>query len=224
MLPALKGMNRFLWNFRTETITPDVNGVFVYGDYRGYRVSPGRYVARLSFNGQSSETAFEVLQDPRLLVNTAQWQEQQQFLKKVTAHITSIHKRINSVRSIRQQVQTYNDLFKDREEYREICEQGKQLADQISRWEGELVESRTKNGQDVINWPSKLNVDFFQLKSLADAHDPVITEGLKARLRDLEEKWTALEKYYQDVLVLSLKRYNDSFRARQIPAVLQEVN
>ena len=39
-LSAEKGHNRFLWDIRTESITPDVKNVFIYGDYSGYAVVP----------------------------------------------------------------------------------------------------------------------------------------------------------------------------------------
>jgi hypothetical protein len=222
VLPSGKGLHRFLWNFRTETIQPDVNGVFVYGDYRGYRVSPGRYRAILSCNGHSAETIFDVLQDPRLLATSMQWKEQQAFLKKVVQNITSMHKRINAVRKIRTQVQAYNDLFTEQKEFQELLVLGKALVEQISQWEGEVVETRIRNGQDVINWPSKLNVEFFLLKTLADAPDPAITEGLKKRLHDLEANWERLEKFYTTQLADQINRYNESFRAKQVPAVLSE--
>ena len=222
VLPAGKGMHRFLWNFRTETILPDVSGVFVYGDYRGYRVPPGRYRAILSCNGESASTFVEVLQDPRSPATPSQWEEQQSFLKRVAERITAMHKRINAIRKVRQQVQTYNDLFAEEKDYQDILQQGKALIEQIDQWQSEVVETRIKNGQDVINWPSKLNVEFFLLKSLADAHDPAITDGLKARLQDLEAKWDRLEAHYKGQLNEMVKRYNDAFAEKRVPAVLSE--
>ena len=56
LLSVEKGHNRFLWDFRTDDVSPDVKNVFIYGSYAGYAVPPGKYKAELNVNGTISET------------------------------------------------------------------------------------------------------------------------------------------------------------------------
>jgi hypothetical protein len=51
LLNVEKGHNRFLWDLRTDDISPDVKNVFIYGSYAGYAVPPGKYKAELNVNG-----------------------------------------------------------------------------------------------------------------------------------------------------------------------------
>ncbi len=54
VLPSEKGFNRFAWDMRTATTSPDIAGAYVYGDYRGFKIAPGRYRAVLTYKNNSS--------------------------------------------------------------------------------------------------------------------------------------------------------------------------
>ncbi len=221
VLPAEKGLNRFLWNFQTEPISPDVNGVFIFGSYNGHRMPPGNYTATLKTKDTTVTTSIQVLQDPRLQANPADWAAQHQYLDRVSNDISTIHKKVNALRTIRKQVETYNGLLKDNAAGKDVLKAGQELVAALTAWEDQVVESRIKNGQDVINWPSKLNAEFFFLHGLADTHNPIVTEGLKASLNDLEAKWEKLQTEYDTVLVKKINAYNELFKSSNLPAVIQ---
>ncbi|RTL55891.1 MAG: glycosyl hydrolase [Sphingobacteriales bacterium] len=221
LIPAQKGLNRFAWDLNGEDIKPDVPGAYVMGGYSGYALAPGKYTIRLSYKGNSSEVSAEVLQDPALKVTMADWNEQQQFLASVSAEVSSIHTAINDMRKVKQQIETYNELMKDATDNKEVVEKGKEVIKKIDTWESNLIETRQKNFQDVINFPSKLNVDFVNLKGLADAHDPRITKGLKDRLADLEKQWNKYKAVYDNELRKAIDDYNALFKQKNLPAIIR---
>jgi photosystem II stability/assembly factor-like uncharacterized protein len=220
VLPAEEGFNRFAWDFRGETIQPDA-GTYTYGDYRGYRLPPGKYKAVMSYKDAISETEFTVVKDPNLTVTDNDWQTQQSFLKRITGNISSIHEAVNKMRKIKKQIENYNELLKEKKENKELIDAGTALIKKITEWESNLIETRQRNFQDVINWPSKLNAEFFNLKNLADSHDPRITSGLNNRLADLEAEW-AKHKTTMDVdLKKAVEDYNLKFKGANFPALIQ---
>jgi hypothetical protein len=221
LIPAQKGLNRFAWDLNVEDIKPDVTGAYVMGGYGGYAVAPGKYTVRLSYKGNSSEATAVVLQDPALKVTTADWNEQQQFLARVTGDVSAIHTAINDMRKVMKQIETYNELMKDATDSKEVVEKGKDVIKKIDAWESNLIETRQKNFQDVINFPSKLNVDFVNLKGLADAHDPRITKGLKDRLADLEKEWNTYKAVYDNELKKAVEDYNSLFKQKNLPAIIR---
>jgi photosystem II stability/assembly factor-like uncharacterized protein len=223
VIPAMKGINRFAWNFKGENISPDIQGAFVYGDYTGYRLPPGKYKARLNYKGTSSETEMNVIQDPALKVTAADWNEQQKFLNNISNEVSEIHKSIIAMRKVKKQVETYNELLKDVKDSKELIEKGKELIKQIDEWEAILIETRQKNFQDVINFSSKLNVEFLYLKNLADAHDPRITEGLKSRNADLDKEWVKYKNVYDKDLRKAIDNYNALFKNKNLPAIIWEL-
>jgi photosystem II stability/assembly factor-like uncharacterized protein len=218
-LSAKKGHNRFLWNLRNENVQPDVKNVFVYGSYDGYAVPPGKYKAQLNFNGTISETEMTVLPNPAIAATAADWNEQQQVLASITASISEMHYQVNELRKIRKQLVHYSDILKGVKPAEKVLDEAKKLIAGIDAWESNIVEGRIQNGQDVINWPSKLNVEFFNIKRLADAADPRITQGIKTRLADLQSQWNA-EKGKLEAIKKSVAEYNTLYKSQQLEALI----
>ena len=218
VLPAKKGMNRFLWDFRGNGITPDIPGAFVWGDYRGNKLPPGEYKARLYVNNQESSTSFTVLQDPNLKVNQADWNTQQETLTHINSKISEIHTSVNDLRKVSSQLDHMETVLKDAPGSKEVLEAGQSLNKKIKDWEASVVETRIQNGQDVINWPSKLNAEYFNLRGLADSHDPRITQGMKQRLADLDAQW-AKNKGELGEIKKSIDAYNALYKNGNFPAI-----
>jgi hypothetical protein len=219
LLSAKKGHNRFLWNLRNENVQPDVKNVFVYGSYNGYAVPPGKYKAQLNFNGTIAETEMTVLANPAISATAADWNEQQQVLASITASISEMHQQVNELRKIRKQLVHHSDILKGVKPAEKVLDEAKKLIAGIDAWESNIVEGRIQNGQDVINWPSKLNVEFFNIKRLADAADPRITQGIKTRLADLQSQWNA-EKGKLEAIKKSVAAYNTLYKSQQLEALI----
>jgi hypothetical protein len=221
VIPADAGVNRFAWDFRRENIQ-DVPNAYVYGNYKGYQVAPGKYKARVTYKGTSSETEFEIIPDPRIKASASEWSAQQQFLTDVEGRIEEIHNAINAMRKVKKQVDTYNEMLKSKKEAKEVVDAGKALIKKMTTWESNLIETRQKNGQDVINWPSKLNTEYFQLLGVADVHEPALTQGVKDRYKDLESQWATYKQQMEDLISKDIAAYNTMFKAKNIPAVVTE--
>lgn len=221
VLPAEQGMNRFAWDFRGEQIKPDVTGTYTYGDYRGHRLAPGKYKALLTYKGSSTETDITVVADPNLNVTANDWNTQQQFLTKLGANISTVHTAILNMRKVKKQIENYNELLKDKKENKELVDAGTALIKKITDWESNLIETRQRNFQDVINWPSKLNAEFFNLKNLADSHDPRITNGLNNRMADLETEWAKHKSMMEGDLKKAIEEYSLKFKNANFPALIQ---
>jgi hypothetical protein len=220
-IPAEAGLNRFAWDFRTEALS-GVPGVFVYGDYSGYRVAPGKYKARIMHKGQTAETELEIIADPRIQASAADWDAQQAFLKQASEQFEEIHKNVNKMRQVKKQIETYNESLKDNADAKEIINTGKELIKKIEKWENNLIEPRSKNFQDVINFPNKLNSEFLQLRSVSDTHDPRLTKGVQDRARDVNADWAKYKQQMQELINSDISNYNKLFKDKNMPALITE--
>ncbi|NBW36165.1 MAG: glycosyl hydrolase [Cytophagia bacterium] len=220
-IPAEAGLNRFAWDFRTEALS-GVPGVFVYGDYSGYRVAPGKYKARITHKGQTAETELEIIADPRIQASAADWDAQQAFLKQASEQFEEIHKNVNKMRQVKKQIETYNESLKDNADAKEIINTGKELIKKIEKWENNLIEPRSKNFQDVINFPNKLNSEFLQLRSVSDTHDPRLTKGVQDRARDVNADWAKYKQQMQELINSDISNYNKLFKDKNMPALITE--
>ena len=218
LLGAEKGHNRFLWDMRTNGVNPDVKNVYVFGNYSGYLVSPGTYKAKLDLNGVTSETDITILGNPNISTTAKDWEEQQQVLSSITSSISDIHKNVNDIRKIKKQLVHQTEILKDNTNAQKVLDEAKKLIKDIDAWETNIVEGRIQNGQDVINWPSKINVEFFNVLNRADAADPRITDGIKKRLSDLQAQWSS-EKAKLTAIKKSIADYNSLYKSQQLDVI-----
>lgn len=220
-IPAEAGINRFAWDFRTEGLS-GVPGVYVYGDYSGQRVAPGKYKARVTCKGQSSETDLEIISDPKVTATVAEWTAQQEFLKQAGEQFEELHKSVNNMRQVKKQVETINESLKSNPDAKDLIQNGKDLIKKIDQWESNLIEPRSKNFQDVINFPNKLNSEFLQLRGVADTHDPRLTKGVQDRLRDVQSDWSKYKQQMNELIQKDINNYNRMFKEKNLPAVITD--
>ena len=220
-IPAEAGVNRFAWDFRTESLV-GIPGVFVMGDYSGHRVAPGKYKARITFKGQSSETDLEIIADPKVTASAAEWNAQQEFLKKAGEGFDELQKSVNKMRQVKKQIETLNESLKEQPESKELINTGKDLIKKIDQWEKNLIEPRSTNFQDVINFPNKLNSEFLQLRGVTDTHDPRLTKGAQDRARDVEADWSKYKQQMNELIQKDINNYNRMFKDKNLPAVITD--
>lgn len=219
VIPSAAGLNRFAWDFRVETLL-NVPNAYVMGDYRGHQVAPGKYKARMTYKGQTTETDLEIIPDPRTKGTAAEWAAQQQFLNQVEESITEVHKSINAMRKVKKQVELYNEMLKPKDDLKDVVKAGEDLVKKMEKWESNMIETRQKNFQDVINWPSQLNAEFFQLLGVADVAEPAVTQGARERFSDLKDQWAKHKKEMHDLLTQDIGAYNEKFKEKNIPALI----
>ena len=222
LIPAELGINRFAWDFCTDAL-PEVPGVFVYGDLSGHRMAPGRYKARIKFKGETSETEFDLLADPNLKVTNEDWIAQQQIIQQAEDGLKEVHNSVNNMRKVKKQVEGYNELLKNDTNAKDIVNAGKEILKKLEKWESNLIEPRSKNGQDVINFQNKLNSEFLQIRSVADAHDPRITQGAKERFADVQTEWAKHKRTMQEIVTKDITDYNKLFKDKNLPALITEI-
>jgi hypothetical protein len=182
-------------------------------------VKPGKYKARLETTNGSSETEITLLSNPNIYATEDEWNEQQNILKTIFSNITEIHNAVNDMRRVKKQLQNQVEVLKEKLGSEKVLTEAKNLLKSVEIWESNIVESRIQNGQDVINWPSKINSEFFNIKGLVDAPDPRVTQGIKTRLADLQNEW-GIQKKNLDILKKSILDYNQLYKSQQLDAII----
>jgi photosystem II stability/assembly factor-like uncharacterized protein len=225
VIPAAKGLNRFVWDFKGENLV-DIPNAYVYGDYTGYKFAPGNYKARISYKDATSESGFAIVQDPNLKgISPSDWAAQQSLNKELVSRITEVHNSVNDMRKIKTQVVQYNEIYKDKPQYKELEDAGKSLIKKMDDWESKMVQTKQFNNQDVINFPSMLNAQYFELKGFLDQHDPRVPQSAKDRLADVDKQWADYKMYIKETIGKDIQKYNELYKASNVPALIlkQEV-
>ena len=126
------------------------------------------------------------------------------------------------MRRVKKQIETYNDVMKNSKDVKDIVDNGKELIKKIDKWESNLIEIRSKNGQDIINFQNKLNSEFFQLRMNLDSHDPRVTQGVRDRFRDVQADWQKYKQQVNEIVLKDIANYNKMFKDKNLPALMTE--
>ena len=223
VLPAKAGYNRFVWDFRRETL-PAVENVFVMGDYRGSRVAPGTYTARLTHEGVTSEKPFRILPHPGIKATQAAYTEQQAALRQIDEAIRDMHGAVGQLRGVKSQLQTHQDLLEGNPTAEDLLSKGATLQEEISAWEENLIQPKQKTFQDVINFNNQLNAELMELRSYIDVAEPELTQGAKERLSDLLGTWNSMSRERDAIVNKGMAEYNALYRQLELPALIMEEN
>ncbi len=219
VLPSKKGYNRFHWDLRKDRL-PAVDKVFVFGNYNGSRVAPGKFKLRLSLEGQITETEVTLLPNPKIPATAEEYSEQQQVLDQIESSITDMHEAVNQMRSAKNQLKGYKKLLKEQEKANALLKLGDSLVKRIDAWERNLIQPDQKTFQDVINFHNQLNADFMHLKGFVDTAEPKVTQGAKERLNDLLAKWGNFSKERKDIVENEMARFNTLYQELGLPAII----
>lgn len=218
-LSANAGHNRFAWDLRRANL-PAIEKVFVMGDYRGHLSPPGTYTLRLISKTDTVSTNAKLLADPRIKASPADYRAQQTLLLKIEATLKDVHTSVNRFRSVKQQLNNRLDLLREIEGKEALVKLGEEALENISKWEGQLIQPKQETFQDVINFRNQLNAELLQLKSMIDSHIPKPTEGSKKRLEELIKSWEAYSAEMDQLIENNINAFNKAYQADNLPILI----
>jgi photosystem II stability/assembly factor-like uncharacterized protein len=216
------GMNRQIWNMRYAD-AEGFDGLIMWGaSLTGPKAVPGIYKAKLTINGQSQETEFEILKDPRSSGTAADIKAQFDFAIAVRDKLTDTHKAIKNIRTVREQINRVTDPMKDKKEMKDVVDMGKSITDEMKKIEETLYQTKNRSGQDPLNFPIRLNNKLGALASEVDGSDYHPTEQVKTVYKELSDKIDMQLNSLRQIMKDKLPKFNDLVKQKQVSAVSVE--
>jgi photosystem II stability/assembly factor-like uncharacterized protein len=215
------GMNKFNWNMRY----PDADrfdGIILWAaSLNGPRALPGTYKVKLSVNGKSMETDFEILKDPRVTSSDADMKAQFDFLQDVIAKVSETHTAIKKIRTAREQINRAIDPVKDQKEaMKDVLDKAKAIQDNMRTIEEALYQTKNRSGQDPLNFPIRLNNKLAHLNSLAGAGNfrptDQMVEFKKEITAEIDKHLAALDKIFKE----EIPAFNALVKQKNMDAVV----
>lgn len=170
ILPAGKGLNRFVWDMRYPEATKvpgDLTTENAIGA-TGARAATGDYVVQLIIGDQTQTECFHISADPRVNVSQEEMDAQFQLWKQIRDKVDETHQGINKLRKIRRQVNIWTEQAADNEQ---ISAAASVLTDKLNAIEEELIQTKAATAGDRLRMPSKLNTKLIGLISIVAAAD-----------------------------------------------------
>lgn len=209
-----EGMNRFVWNMRYPDAVEVPGALSWGGSVIGPKAPPGKYQVRLTIAGKVvGVQPFEIRKDPRVETTDADFAAQFDLLQKINAKVTETHKSINSLRDIKKQVTASVDrLNPDAEKPTlkgtALKEAAKPLTDSLNVVENELIQTKIKSSQDMLNFPVRLNNKMMSLGSMVAGSDNRPTKQMMDMFMDLSARIEVQILRLKQILNEGLPKFN----------------
>ena len=221
-LPADAGLNRFVWDLRYEGATPVPHAPLWGGGTEGPQALPGTYQARLTVLGKSYTAPLEIKPDPRLKISQEDLAKQFDLLLKIREKVTATDDTIIQIRDLREQINAINKRLKGDPRAKVIADAGKALDTKMTEVEEALIQTKAKSGQDVLNFPVRLNNHLVALSGVVGSADSAPTrqsyevfDMLTKAVDEQLAKWKA-------IVATDLAAYNNLVKQQEVPAIMMK--
>lgn len=217
-LPKKKGLNRFVWNMRYQTM-PGIPVAYIEGSYRGHKAIPGTYQLTLKYGDQTSETTFEILPNPLYPTTPKGYAEYHQVMSEMEQTLTRMHDKTNRLFKMQSQLNELLDSLGEDESLKKLKEEGKALSTELKGWDEEMVQRKSKAYDDVENFPNKFTAEYLYLINQTESAIPMVTQGSKDRRVELDAQWKSLESQADQLLDKEIPAFNKTLWKNKIGGI-----
>lgn len=213
-----KGMNQFAWNMLYPTPERTDGMILWTGTPSALLAPPGNYYYKLKLGKDSVEGGLTIKADPNYKISQDDYEAQFNFLQQVTAKFNEVQKTIRDIRTVRAQI---NDFVG--RQGKDIPKEVKQMADSINKKmtiiEETLYQTKSKSGQDPLNYPIRLNDKLSGVFSAANSGITAPSKQVKEVYQELatqcDVQIAAMKKIQEDELV----KFNQLIREKSLPII-----
>lgn len=223
-LEVKQGLNRIVWNLELDAPTITEGTVLGYGMPDGAPAPPGQYTVRITMGkpaDKSYEAKFTISKDPRWSATDDDLKAQYELSSKATDELNRIHVTIRKIRSIRKQT---NELVDKAGEVRKptLSPVAKTLNDKLTSLENLLTQTKSKAGQDPINYPPMFDEQWNWFVQLLNGQDAKPNQGCYMLYTDLKRQSDQYMTQFDSIVNNELKAFNETLVKEKVMGVMLE--
>lgn len=218
-LPKDAGLNRFVWDLRYEGATKVPHAPLWGGTTNGPTALTGTYQVRLTVFGKTYTAPLEITADPRLAVSPADMAKRFDLLLKIRDEVTEADDTIIQIRDLREQIDAINKRLGNNPREEAIVDAGKLLNKKVTDVEEGLIQTKAKSGQDVLNFPVRLNNHLVALGGIVGSADTGPTQQSYEVFDMLSKELNAQLAKWKEIVSSDVPAYNNLVKQQDVPAI-----
>ncbi len=213
-----EGMNQFAWDMNYPPAEKADGMILWNGAIGSAKAAPGKYSARVKYNSDSVDVPFVIKADPVYKMTEADYDAQLAFLLQVRDKFSEIQIGIKNIRTVRTQINDLNGRI-DTKANKEIKQMGDSINKQLTKIEEALYQTKSKSGQDVLNFPIRLNDKIAGLYNVASSGYAPPSKQARETFADLSGQADVQLAKLKAILDNDLKQYNKMINEKQVPVI-----
>lgn len=219
-LPKEAGMNRFVWDMRYPDAASVPGAILWSGTTVGPVAVPGIYHVRLALGKTVLEQTWEWKKDPRISADQEDLQDQFDFLIEIRNKVSEVNNSIIKLRGVKEQINTLLNKLKGHENYDQIAEPASDLIKKLNSVEEVLIQSKSKSGQDPLNYPIMLDNKLAALTYVVSSADARPTDQSYEVFNYLKKQVDEQIGHLEEIIRTDVATFNEIVESFGIPAVM----
>jgi photosystem II stability/assembly factor-like uncharacterized protein len=211
-------MNQFVWDMQYPP-AEKLDGLILWnGNVSGPKVAPGKYKARFRFDNDSADVSFVVKGDPNYSMTEADYDAQVGMLLQIRDKFSEVQKGIKEIRAIRLQLNDFTSRM-DSTNTKDIKQMADTINKQLTVIEEALYQTKSKSGQDVLNFPIRLNDKIAGLYDVAESGYNPPSKQIKESFADLSAQADVQLNKLKKIITTDLTTLNKRINEKQMPVI-----
>ncbi len=215
------GINRFVWDLHYEGAPRIPNSPLWGGSTNGPVALPGDYQVRLTVDGKAQTQPFKIVPDPRLKVTADDLKKQFDLMQSILGKVTKVHDAVRQMRDIRSQMTALNKRLNEEKNpnAKALADAGSALDKKMTVVEEAMIQTKAKSGQDVLNYPIRLNNLLVALGGVVSSADAAPTKQDYELFDDLSKQADEQLSKWDEIVKTDLAAYNRLAQEKSVPLV-----
>jgi len=181
---------------------------------------PGTYTVRLSVGDFQQSQSWEWKKDPRVEATQDDFQEQFDFLIRIRDKMTEINTSIIRLRTVKEALDQMRSKLRGYDKGESLIQEAVALHHKLTAVEDVLIQSKSKSGQDPLNFPILLDNKIAALTYVVGAADARPTDQSYVVYETLVKQADAQLDLLKTIMESDLPALNDKIRKAGIPFIL----
>jgi photosystem II stability/assembly factor-like uncharacterized protein len=214
-----KGLNQFVWNMNYPDAEKIPEGMIVWnGNVDGPKAIPGNYSARFKIGKDSSEVPFSIKPDPNYTSIQEEYEEQFNFLIKARDKFSEIIKTVKNIKEIRKQMAEFKEKWAG-DSIKEVTTLMDSIEKKITSVEEALHQTKAKSGQDVLNYPIRLDDKLSNIYDNAVSGNGTLSKQVKESYAVITVKIDEQLQKFKNILDSDVVKLNQLIREKALPVI-----
>jgi photosystem II stability/assembly factor-like uncharacterized protein len=222
LLDPKPGLNKLVWDLRRDPIQRMPN-YYLFGYQDGTtlpKAIPGKYVVRMTVDGKTQTTPFEITLDPRVKVSMTDLEKQNDLVNSIRAEIERVFATERQIHDLRNQIAALQQRLPNSTALVPVVDSGKNLDAKLVAIENQLVDWKIKSNEDSLQYPVKLDGQLSGLASYVGYGDSAPTQSAIDRFQQLKQEVDKQIAAWNGVVSTDVVAFQNTAREHNVQAIV----
>ena len=214
-----KGLNRFVWDLQYPA-AEKLDDLILWNGVPGtITAPPGTYYAMVTVDNDSVRVPLQLVSDPNYRCSLEDYTAQFVFLQQVQGTFNETIKAIKNIRQARNQLKDFVQR-QGKSCPKELSQLSDSLIKAMTTIEEQLHQTKAKSGQDVLNYPIRLDDKLSGVFDMASSGNMAPPKQARDVYAVLAKEVDGATRQLNQLLEEGLKAFNNMVKEKGLPVIV----